>query len=344
MQARSVTTGFEDVHFIHRSLPEINLKDVNASTAFLGHTLTAPLLISGMTGGTAEALKINATLAEVAERLHLPMGVGSQRAAVERDELTDTYSVAREKAPTAFLMANLGAAQLIKGYSAKEAQKAIDMIRANALVMHLNVLQESAQPEGDTDYAGVLAEIKKLTSGLKVPVIAKETGAGISAEDARMLETAGVKGLDVAGAGGTSWSAVETYRSKSAGRPLHVGIGETFWDWGIPTAASVAEVRHAVKAVVIASGGMRNGLDAAKAIALGADAVGFAYPLFKAALEGVHAVEFFLQRTMVELKTAMFLTGAKDISQLKTAPLVITGRTAEWLRIRGLDPTAYGRR
>lgn len=344
VQAKSVFTGFEDVHFVHRTVPEVDLKQIDTSTDFFGHRLAAPIIISCMTGGTYKAIKINGGLAQAAEKFGLAMGVGSQRAAVEKPELIYSYGVAREKGPSVFLIGNLGAAQLLKGYGPKQAQQAIDMLKANALVIHLNALQEAAQPEGDTNYDGILGKLKELTRQIKVPVIAKETGAGISLEDARLLEEAGVKGIDAGGAGGTSWSAVEVYRSKEAGKTLHEKIGMTFWDWGIPTVASIVEVKSATRLTVIGSGGVRSGLDVAKAVALGADAVGLAYPFFKAIMEGQETLEAVITQIIAELRTAMFLTGSRNIDELKRAALVITGNTGEWLRARGLKPESFAQR
>lgn len=344
VQAKSIATGFDDVHFIHRTVPEVDLKQIETSVDFFAHKLSAPIIVSCMTGGTEKAIKINSGLAQAAEKFGLAMGVGSQRAAVEKPELAYSYSVAREKAPSVFLIGNLGAAQLLKGYGPKHAQKAIDMIKANALVIHLNSLQEAAQPEGDTNYDGILEKLRDLTREINVPVIAKETGAGIASEDARLLEEAGVKGIDVGGAGGTSWSAVEVYRSKETGNTLHEKIGMTFWDWGVPTVPSIVEVKGSTSLKVIGSGGVRSGLDIAKAVALGADAVGLAYPFFKAIMEGQETLEMAVTQIMSELRTAMFLTGARNIDELKQTSLVITGKTAEWLRVRGFKPESFAQR
>ena len=212
-QARKATAGFEDIQLVHRALPEIDRQKINISTSFLGKKLSAPLIVGAMTGGTEEATKINASIAEAVEKLGLGMGLGSQRAAIEDQKLEKTYEIARKKAPTAFLIANIGGVQLVHGYGLKEVKKAIEMIDADALAIHLNALQEAIQPEGQTNFKGILAKITEIAGELDKPVIVKETGCGISAEDAKALEAAGVKAIDVGGVGGTSFAAVEYYRS-----------------------------------------------------------------------------------------------------------------------------------
>ena len=344
VQARNVSAGFEDVLLVHRALPEISIKEVDTSTEFFGHRFSAPILIESMTGGVKEAAKINAALAEAAETIGLPMGIGSQRAAIENSNLIYTYKIARDKAPNAFLIANLGVAQLTRGYGLTEAQRAVDMIDADALALHLNPLHEAVQPEGEGDYGKALSRIKEIAERLSVPVIIKETGAGIAAEEARMIEDTGVKGIDVGGAGGTSWAAVECYRARALKDRLHEKLGEDFWDWGIPTAVSVVEAHLSTKLKVIASGGVRTGIDAAKAIALGADVAGLAFPLLKPALEGAEKVVESLRILIEEIKVVMFLTGSKTIDDLKNSSVVIAGKTAEWLRTRGFDTGYYARR
>ena len=234
-----------------------------------------------MTGGTEEATKINASIAEAVEKLGLGMGVGSQRAAIEDQKLEKTYKIARKKAPTAFLIANIGGVQLVHGYGLKEVKKAVEMIDADAVAMHLNAVQEALQPEGQTNFKGVLAKISEIAGELDKPVIVKETGCGISAEDAKALEAAGVKAIDVGGVGGTSFAAVEYYRSTSPN-----SMGEVFWDWGIPTAVSLIETTQTVKIPVIASGGVRSGLDIAKSLALNANLASISQPVLEAAVKG----------------------------------------------------------
>jgi len=344
VHAKYLTTGFEDVSFVHRALPEIDRKKIDISTRLFSHKFAAPLIAGAMTGGTEEAEKINATIAEAVEELGLGMGVGSQRAALEDGRLEKTFSVARKKAPTAFLIANLGGIQLANGYGLKEAKKALEMIDADALAIHLNALQETAQPEGQTNFKGVLERVQGLTGELEKPVIAKETGAGIAAEEARKLETAGVKGIDVSGAGGTSFAAVEYYRAKSRNNSSQRRLGAAFWDWGIPTVASIVEVTESVKIPVIASGGIRSGVDAAKSIALGASAASLSKPILQSAVKGTKETVKTLSLLIDELRNVMFLVGANSIEQLKKSPLIITGKTSEWLRARGFDIEHYARR
>lgn len=344
VQAQHTATGFEDIFFVHRALPEIRKEKIDLSVRVFNHEFSAPIIVEAMTGGTEEAIKINANIAQAVEDLHLGMGVGSQRAAIENPKLERAYTIAREKAPTAFLIANLGAPQLVRGYGVKEAERAIEMIRADALAIHLNSLQEAVQPEGETNYRGVLKKIGEIAQELSVPVIVKETGAGISSEVARMLEGIGISGIDVAGAGGTSWAAVEYYRSERVQDEFLQRLGKTFWDWGIPTAASIVEVAHSVHLTLIASGGVRSGMDVAKALALGADLAGAASPILLPATRGPEEVQKTLHLTIEELRNTMFLVGTESIDKLKGVPVVITGKTAEWLRARGFQPELYARR
>jgi len=344
VEAKKTKTGFEDIFFIHRALPELNLEEIDLTTEVFGYKFSAPIMISSITGGAKEALKINASIAEAIEELGLGMGVGSQRAALENPNLRRTYTIVRKKAPNAFLAANIGAPQIIRDYGVKELEKIVEMIEADALIIHLNPLQEAIQPEGETFYLGVLGKIRKITESLDVPIIVKETGAGISAEDARKLEEAGVAGIDVAGAGGTSWAAVECYRAHQRGDHLAEEVGRGFWDWGIPTVASVVEVVQSVNISVIASGGVRSGLDVAKAIGLGADLAGFALPILRPAVKGSEKVKEKIKIIIQQLRTSMFLVGASSTERLKKVPLVVLGKTAEWLKIRGFDIESYARR
>jgi len=344
VQARRTTTGFEDVFLVHKALPEIEREKINLSTVVFNHKFSAPFIVGAMTGGIAKAIKINAAIAEAVEELGLGMGVGSQRAAIEDPKLEDTFAVARKKAPTAFLVANIGASQLVRGYGVKEAKKAVKMMKADALAIHLNPLQEAVQPEGETNYLGVLSKIGEIAQALEVPVIVKETGAGIAAEEAKILEKAGVAGIDVAGVGGTSWAAVEYHRAKRIQNEFRRRLGETFWDWGIPTAVSLVEVVQSTHLAVIASGGIRYGTDAAKALALGANLVSMALPILRPATKDSEEVKQKLQFVIKELENAMFLVGAESIEKLKEVPVVLTGKTAERLRIRGFKPELYARR
>lgn len=344
VEAQSISTGFEEVHLIHKALPGISRDDIDLSTAVFGHEFGAPLIVEGMTGGTEKALRINAAIARAVEELGLGMGVGSQRVAIENPHLKHTFAVARKEAPTAFLVANLGYSQFVKGYGLEEARKAVEMVGADALAIHLNPLQEAVQPEGETDCRRILEKIGEIAQGLDVPVIVKETGAGIAAEVARMLEAVGVAGIDVAGAGGVSWAAVEYYRAERWENELAQVLGKTLWDWGIPTAISLVEVVQSVKVPTIASGGIRSGEDVAKAIALGASLAGLALPVLGPALKGSEEVKRTLLFMKEQLRNVMFLVGADSLDKLATSQVVLTGRVAEWLRARGFRPELYARR
>jgi len=312
--SKGVTAGFEAYAFVHDALPETNLSDVDTSTQFLGKTLKAPLLVSCMTGGTPEATRINQTLARVAQEFGLAMGLGSGRALIESPDSLESFDV-RELAADVPLLANLGAVQLNKGYGASECNRLIEMLRADALVLHLNPLQEALQPEGDSCFAGLLKKIRKLCKTLKYPVIVKEVGWGIDGATARALFDAGVAAVDVAGAGGTSWSEVERYRIDEAWR---AGVAAEFAGWGIPTAQCVRDVRKvAPKQTIIASGGIRSGLDAAKAIALGADLAGLAGPFLRAAAESDGAARHLARELTEVVRIAMFCIGARTVAELR---------------------------
>ncbi len=339
-----VGTGLEDVHLIHRCLPELNLEDVRTETELFGHRLSAPFIISAMTGGTEEAARINENLAEAAELLGIGLGVGSQRIALEDPSREYTFRVVREHAPTTLLIGNLGCPQLALGYGVEEARRCVEMIDADALALHMNPLQETIQMGGDTRYRGVLERIREIAEGLDVPVIAKETGSGVAYEEAVLLERAGVEALDVSGVGGTSWSATEHYLARDHGDRLRERLGRTFWDWGIPTAISLVEVKRSTNLTVIASGGIRTGIDMAKAIALGADAVGVAHPLLKYAVKSAESLVGYLRQILLEFRIAMFLVGAGTVRELREVPVVICGRTGEWLRLRGFRPEEFAAR
>jgi isopentenyl-diphosphate delta-isomerase len=344
VQARQVTTGLEDVCLVHKALPEIDKKKVDLSTMVFGHKFAAPLIVGAITGGTEEALKINSRIAETVEELGLGMGVGSQRAAIENKRLEKTFTIARKKAPTAFLIANIGGIQLVNGYGLKDVKKAIEMIEADAIAIHLNALQEAVQPEGQTNFTGVLEKIREITSEIDTPVIAKETGAGISAEEAREFEDAGVKAIDVGGAGGTSFAAVEYYRARAQENSVQHNLGNTFWDWGIPTAASIVEASVTTKICIIGSGGIRNGIDVAKALTLGASLTSSAYSVLKAANKNMSETRAALSLLIDELRNTMFLVGANSVDELKKTHAVIMGRTAEWLNARGFNVSAKAQR
>lgn len=344
VQARRATTGFEDISLVHRALPEISRNKINLSTSVFNHKFSAPLIVGAMTGGAAKTQKINEAIALAVEEMGLGMGVGSQRAAISNPKLEHTFAITREKAPTAFLIANIGAPQLAQEYGVKEARKAVDMMNADALAIHLNPLQEAIQPEGETNYTGVLKKIGEIAKALDVPVIVKETGAGIVAEEAKMLEAAGVAGIDVAGVGGTSWAAVEHYRAKKAGNEFHQRLGANFWNWGTPTAISLIETIQSVNLTVIASGGVRSGIDVAKALALGADLASTALPVLQPATKSSEEVKRTLQFMIEELRNTMFLVGATSTQKLREVSVVVTGKTAEWLRVRGFNLELYAKR
>jgi isopentenyl-diphosphate delta-isomerase len=297
-----------------------------------------------MTGGTAEAEKINSVIAKSVEKLHLGMGVGSQRAAIENKNLERTFAIARKNAPNALLIANIGGVQLVHDIGVSEIKKIIQMIDADAVAIHLNALQESIQPEGQTNFEGIIEKIAEITEILDIPVIVKETGCGIALEEAKKLEEAGVKAIDVGGVGGTSFAAVEFFRTKNEESRIQHLLGDAFWDWGIPTVTSVVEANQKVKIPIIASGGVRTGLDIAKALALNANLTSVAQPVLRVAVCGVKETVEFLSFLLVELKNVMFLVGAKKIHDLSKIPLVITGKSAEWLKLRGCSLESYARR
>jgi isopentenyl-diphosphate delta-isomerase len=329
VQARTTSTLLEYVRLIHNALPEIDYDEIETSVDFLGHKFKAPLIIDSMTGGTDEATAINGRLGEVAEKYGFAMGLGSQRAGLKSEALAATYSIARKNAPNAFLIANIGGAQLAKGLSIDEARTIVKMIKANALVIHLNPLQELVQPEGEPRYKGVLGKIAEIAKIIDVPVIVKEVGAGISREVAARLEMAGVSAINVAGAGGTSWAGVEKLRADASKDAVKSRLGEMFWDWGIPTAASILDVRKAVRLPIIASGGLRNGLEAAKCIVLGANMAAMAYPFLRAASESRESAFAFAEMLLAELKSTMFLVGARNISSLASSRYILTGPLAQ---------------
>ncbi len=301
------TAGFERVEFIHNALPEISLDSVDLGTEFFRKRVRFPLLITGMTGGYKDATEINKALAAAAQKHGLAFGVGSQRAMIEKPELAKTYRV-RDVAPDVPLLSNIGAFQL-KRYKTEQIESLVSSIDADALAVHLNPLQEVIQPEGDTDYSGVLAAIRKTCEKLSVPVIVKETGAGMSQETAIRLKEAGVKYIDVSGAGGTSWSKVEYLRN---------GNIPGFEDWGIPTVESIIQCRGVLP--MLASGGIRDGLDACKAIALGADMCGAAYPFIKAQRE--RSLEGYIALFTRQMRVCAYLTGSRTLEDLKKAKLV----------------------
>lgn len=315
----SSSTGLENYYFIHEALPEINLSTVDTSLDLFGKKLKAPILISSMTGGTDQALKINCALAEAAQQAGIAMGLGSQRSGIEHPEMEYSFKV-RHLAPNVLLFANLGAVQLNYSYALDHCKRAVDMIEADALILHLNPLQEALQPEGDTMFAGLVDKIAQVCRQLPVPVIAKEVGWGISSKTARLLASAGVAAIDVAGAGGTSWSQVEMYRNKDE----HLAnVASAFRGWGIPTSASILEVKlGAPDLLVFASGGLQNGIDIAKCIALGAVLGGMAGLFLKAAANSVDETIRTIHEIQREIQICMFVTGTPDLIALRHARLV----------------------
>jgi len=314
-----LTTGLEHYRFIHQAVPELDLAQVNTATTLLGKSLGAPLLISSMTGGTEQAREINRRLARAAQAHGAAMGVGSQRVAIQHPELAGTFRV-RDVAPGILLLANLGAVQLNYGCDMEHCREAVEMIGADALILHLNPLQEAVQPEGDSNFSGLLDKIEAVCRTLNVPVIAKEVGWGISEQAARQLANAGVAAIDVAGGGGTSWSEVEKHRAAS---PAQRRVAARFRDWGIPTAESILMAkRGAPNLPIIASGGLRDGIDVAKCIALGATVGGIARLFLKAAAQSEQAADEAVAEVIAELRVAMFAAGAGNIETLRNTPLM----------------------
>lgn len=317
VQCHQVTNGLERYRFTHCCLPELDRSDIDLTTQFLGKQLGAPLLISSMTGGTELAQTINYRLATVAQHYKIAMGVGSQRVAVENPEVAPTFNV-RSLAPDILLFANLGAVQLNYSYGLDQCLRVVDWLEADALILHLNPLQECVQTRGDTNFRGLLAKIATLCEKLPVPVIAKEVGNGISATMAQKLIEAGVQAIDVAGAGGTSWAKVESERATDAKQRR---LGATFADWGLPTAECITTIRAIAPTIpLIASGGLRDGLEVAKAIALGADLAGLAQPFLQAACESEAALDELVEILMAEIATVLFCTGNANIEALKRSP------------------------
>ena len=314
VQCQQLTTGLERYRFRHTCLPELDWRDINLSTTFLGKSLGSPVLISSMTGGTEEAHLINLRLAAVAQHYGLAMGIGSQRVAVENPDLMNTFAV-RSVAPDIFLMANLGAVQLNYGYGVDQCRRVVESLEASALILHLNPLQEAVQTRGDTNFRGLLGKIEAVCRAVPVPVIAKEVGNGISSVMVERLMEAGIAAVDVAGAGGTSWAKVESER---AADPIQRRLGQTFADWGMPTADCIVAARKvAPQLPLIASGGLRNGLDVAKTLALGANVAGLAFPFLKAASQSEEAVAALTDVLLAELKTVLFCTGQATVEGLR---------------------------
>ena len=310
----ALTNGLEKYQFLHCALPELDLADVDTSSTFFNKPLSFPILISSMTGGTREAEKINRNLAVIAQSYTLGMGVGSQRAGLENDTSMQTFKV-RQYAPDILLFANLGAVQLNYSYTIEHCKKLVDAIEADALILHLNPLQEALMENGDTNFSGLLEKIEKVCRELPVPVVVKEVGWGISVEVAKQLVNVGVQSIDLAGAGGTSWSEVEKHRTSQA---YMKEIADAFKDWGIPTAECIVQVRKALTSIpLIASGGLRNGVDIAKCIALGVNLGGMAHQFLASAVDSEDSLNLTTLAITQQFRIAMFGVGARNLDELR---------------------------
>lgn len=318
-----LTTGLDHYRFVHQAVPELDLEQIDTRSELFGRRLSAPLLISSMTGGTEQAKALNLTLARAAQEHGIAMGLGSQRVAIENPDTIETFQI-RAVAPDVLLFANLGAIQLNTGYGLEQCQRAVDMVEADALILHLNVLQEAVQPEGNTQWAGLLSQIEQVCRHLPVPVIAKEVGWGLSEQAARRLADAGVAALDVAGAGGTSWSEVEYHRAPTA---FHAQVARAFADWGIPTAESLQMARRgAPELAIFASGGLRDGIDVAKCVALGASLCGFAGVFLRAAATSADALDETIRIITTQLRISMLCAGAGTLEALRRTRLQYDGQ------------------
>jgi isopentenyl-diphosphate Delta-isomerase len=336
----AVDPGWDDVHLLPLSLPELSLDQVDLGTSFFGHRLDAPIVLVPMTGGHPDAAELNAVLGEAAARLGLAVGVGSQRAALGERSLARTFSAVRDRAPDVPVLANIGACQLVAqgaepALTPGDLAEVVDMVRADVLSIHLNVVQELVQPEGDRNTAELAAAIAAAVDAVAVPVLVKETGAGMTHETAMLLAELGVAGLDVGGAGGTSFARIEATRAEASADEGASALGRLFGTWGVPTVASLLEVRRAGLPVV-ATGGVRHGLDAAKALALGARAVGVGRLAIEPATRGVAELVRRLEQLIDEVRMAFLLSGARTVDQLQERSPVVTGFSLEWARQRRL--------
>ena len=321
VQFPRLTTGLERYRFLHQALPELSLNDIDTTTRLFGKRLSAPLLISSMTGGTEIAQAINRNLARAAAKHEIAMGLGSQRAAIEDRALAGSFCI-RDIAPEILLFANIGAVQLNYGYGVEHCLKAIDMVSADGLILHFNVLQEAVQPEGDINFSGLLRKVESICARVSVPVIAKEVGWGFSEAAVRDLAGAGVSAIDVAGSGGTSWSEVEYHRAPTS---FHAKVARSFADWGIPTADAIQYARRSAPDLpVIASGGLRDGIEVAKCLALGADVAGLASPFLRAASNSFAAVDELIHELRAQLRIAMLCSASRNIASLQQAELQFT--------------------
>ena len=335
-------TLLDNVRIIHNSLPEIDLDEVSLEKDFCGKILKAPLMITGMTGGHPDTTEINKKLAILAQEYGIALGVGSQRAGIEDPRLAGTFSIARKVAPDVFLVANIGAPQLAKGYTLREVRKAVEMISADAVAIHLNPAQEAYQLEGEPHYAGIISRLVEIIDSINTPVIIKETGNGLSMELVRELYKLGVRCFDVSGLGGTNWVKVEVVRAVMRGQsPLPAGRLADYW--GNPTALAIVEARTAAPhSYIVGSGGIRDGLDVARAIALGADIAGVALPVLRSLhLGGLGKAKEYLESVLYQFKTILYLTGARRVTDLWRTPLVIHGRLLDELTVRGINTREY---
>lgn len=339
VQSRGVTTGLEDISFIHKATTDLNLEDIDVSTQIFGKKLNLPLIISGMTGGHSFAQQLNNNLSQVAEKAKIGIGVGSQRAALEDISARESFEIVKRNATTTLKIGNIGAGQIVSDFSASDLKEIIRMVNADAVAFHFNPLQESIQPEGDVNLTGLMDKTKLLIQESSVPIIAKEVGSGFSEYDINRVQKVGFKGIDIQGVGGTSWSGVESIRTSAL---KYKKAGEIFWDWGLPTTISTILASRNFTGAIIGSGGVRTGLDIAKLIALGANATGMALPfLFATQNQSIEKALEFIADIEYQLRIACFLTGSGSISDLRSAPLLITGKTAEILRLYGIDPEIY---
>jgi isopentenyl-diphosphate delta-isomerase len=331
--------GWSDIHLVHQALPSIDADDVDVSTELMGTTLSLPLVVVGMTGGHPGAHEINRVLASASQKAGIAIGTGSQRAALEHPELTSSYAIIREEAPSAFVIGNIGISQVTNYYHDGTLEGSVntlvDMVRADALAVHLNYLEEIIQPEGQTKARGAIEALEAFVKLSPVPVIAKETGGGLSGGVARLLKDIGVTVVDVGGRGGTSFAAIEAERSKARGDERRSELGAALDTWGIPTAVSVRACADTLPTIAV--GGVRSGVDAAKAMALGAVAAGVGRPLLLCATEGEDAVLRWLDGFELQLRSAMFLSGARRVNDLATVERVVLGETGEWFRQLGLS-------
>ncbi len=331
VQGKKNSTYLEYVKLFHNALPELDYDEIDLSTRFLDKSFSAPLIIDSMTGGTDEAFLINKRLGKIAEKYGFGMGLGSQRAGLKSEKLIESYSIARKVAPNAFLIANIGGAQLSDGLSTADIIKIIKMIDADALAIHLNPLQELIQPEGEPRFKGILQRISNLVHDIDIPIIVKEVGSGISADVALRLEKSGVRSINVAGSGGTSWAGIEKIRADQHNEYIKSQLGELFWDWGIPTALSILLVSRSVKIPIIASGGLRNGLEIAKCMILGSNLCAMAFPFLKRAAQSEEELEKFTRLILSEIRSTMFLLGTKDIESLKNTRYILIDKLASVL-------------